>query len=1073
MGVGQVSAGLFLERFCDAKTNTTMGRPATLSAARVKRRVMCGNVTILGRLTKKEARAFPARARLLLESMLSVSQIRGSQSGGGAVQLARGGRVQQRIGKCVNTKRGDLATKMTKVIAKSVGAAYAHERTFLIQAHVRFATSGVSTRHEAHPFCFVDAATHGPRRVMRWRDGQVTVDAQPVETTLTHNGDMDGLNWRGRKLYYPDLGYFLEHVLGVPNRWVGDSPQLAAALELFVTRGMWFESLRLAYHVTVAPQAPDLAAIPSSVRGPERKRAIRALLAEYVVPSRSTLTRWAQAAEAATLKLAESWAEATGSQSAASTQARNALVDELIGSRETGIFEEVPERRLRGFLLAAVNAFFDNDLYVALRKLEPALLGTFGCVVTSTLEPGTLVVLSRGQPLSLGFQRREGTVGVASERAALKVRNESDELAFEERLDLDLCRGEIARVGMPAGGPIHLTLYRISDGRELTPGNLQEAGRVVSLQDNPYIAPLPSRSSDRIKNDLETLESVLRSIRASWKDATSYNRRTAVEFSTALLRRMRPTLLLLGVTNDLWLAEQFASNLRLVFPHISVDAVSSNQVLREPDSVKVDADTVVLAVSQSGQDFPTLGAMLVLGQRMGSNGDDSIFVLTGEVDCLMGQAVGQQYAKGARFSNRIFVNHSGFRPTEAAITTVSATHHSLCRLLMFLAEQALDTKTFPTPPYGCSLRPEDLEHLQQRASSSVDHHAPLLTGTGDDTLGSLRRELIGQARRWRWHIAEGAFGFLVLVAALELNLQLGWGVVPSTLVDAALTSLPEPPNWLESSFNVLGGQLDVAFYAFLIPLSVWVIRSLQRRATFHRHGLRELLIGDTTYVHRIAWLFARKLFSLSYGFASVKPYSANCQDELIMTHEPVRGTLVLIGLPDARRASLRTRANAALMSAKQFDSSRSFATTGAEIVTIGHTLAGTDNNLSGHIALPSTEVEYSSPLYDALCEGSFDSWERLLAMQIFLDRIARSIASLGPARYDRSRTKDQVFAPTTAAPVSAAAIYQLLSRADERYEQFQHLSLPFDVKRSSWRSAGPGVSTTVWDSAAMQIEHDE
>jgi hypothetical protein len=74
-------------------------------------------------------------------------------------------------------------------------------------------------------------------------------------------------------------------------------------------------------------------------------------------------------------------------------------------------------------------------------------------VVTSTLEPGRLVALSRGQPLSLGFHRGSRTVSVSSERAAIKVRNADGIAAFDERLDLDLCRGEISPFRSKSSAP--------------------------------------------------------------------------------------------------------------------------------------------------------------------------------------------------------------------------------------------------------------------------------------------------------------------------------------------------------------------------------------------------------------------------------------------------------------------------------------------------------------------------------------------------------------------------------------------------------------------------------------------
>jgi hypothetical protein len=1021
----------------------------------------CGNVTVMGRLASTERAALPVRIGHLIERMLSVSQIRGSQSGGGAIQIRSHGIPRQKITKKVNPKRGNLASRMTAAIARTARSAEAYGQSFLVQTHVRFATSGVSTEHETHPFRYVDSAERGLRRVTTWQGDKVVVHERPVETAITHNGDMDGLNWRGRKMYYPDLSVFLEKVVGYPNRWVGDSPLLAAALELFLCRGLWLESFRLAYHVTVAPPLPELGEVPPELSGPERRLALQRLLSDYPTLDQRLLLRWQEIAERVTAELSGACAAAGGEDRLLAQEARETWLTRLLD--HSSDFALIPEARRRGFLTAAVNAFFDNDLYVAVRKLEPALLGTFGCVVSSTLEPNTVVALSRGQPLSIGFRSDDALIGLVSERAALKVLQDDGEGAFDSRLDLDLCRGEIARVALLEGGPPQVTLYSISSAKELDQKELTEHGRFLSLRGNPYVSALPVPERDRIEQDRAQLPHLLVELAASFANRDSYNHKTFEAFFEALFHRVRPNLLLVGITNDLWLAEQFVKSFKLLFPKIPAVAMSSNQVLLQPELVPVDADTVVLAVSQSGQDFPTMGAFLTIGQKLGPRSDESLFMLTGEVDCLMGMAVGQKYSREAAFSNRIFVNQSGFRPTEAAIGTVAATHHCLSEILLGLARRATDPERFPSPPYGCTLRAKDVHALEEHARSVRESHVPLLTAHGDAGQSpALQKQVVRYARRWYFHVVEGALGFLFLLLVLELNLQFDLGVLPSSLLRAG-TSLASLPSWLEKVLQVLGSQLDVAFYALLIPLFVWTLRLLQRREVFHRQGVRELLIADTGYVHRLAWHFARKLFSLSYGFASIKPYSADCQDEMIVTHEPVRGSLLLIGLPDSRRKGLRTRSAAALMAAKQFGSSRSFATSGAEVVTIGHAPPSPGSAFAGHIQLPSAPIgERGAALLDELREGLYDSWERLLAMQVFLDELAHAVASLRPASYDRTRTKDQVFAPTTAAPVSAAEIYQVLSRASERLAQHGHLSLPFDLRSSSWKSGADSVRTSYW-----------
>jgi hypothetical protein len=1006
---------------------------------------MCGNVTLLGQLAGTERGALPKGSVELLRRMLRVSQMRGAQSGGGAIQVSRGAEPRQLIQKFVNSKRGDLGTELSRALQRRVGRRAAFGGSVLVQTHVRFATAGVTEVHEAHPFRFVDAEQRGPRRVFRLTSGQPKLEVRTIETALSHNGDMDGLRFRGVSVGYPELGALLERVLGVRNRWSGDSPLLAGAIELYVTQGMWFESMRLAYHLTIAPPPPDPRTVAGAGSGRARTDAYRGLLSSHPAPSADELRRWEGFAEAVFLE--REWTALTTDTGGSTRRQRERLTARLADRFSEAREASLPGERLVAFTRAAVNAFFDNDLYIALRKLEPGLLGTFGCVATSTLEPGSLVAFSRGQPLSIGFRRQTPTVAVVSERSALKVQGPDGSIAFDERLDLDLCRGEVVRAALKNDGQISLLLYAVADGRELSSDELVATGRLVPLRDNPYVTPLPPEPKDRVAADLAALPELLLAIRRSFRDPEAHNAKAARAFGDALLTLERPKLLVIGITNELWLAQQFVKNLSALFPSVQAEALSSNRILIG-EKPEVDCETVVLAVSQSGQDFPTLGALVQLLQQCGQD-ERRFFVLSSEIDSLMAQAIGQSSARGAAFCERIFANLSGFRPCEAALASVHATQHTLNELLLSLAEHAADKRELRMPLHGCALERHELRELSSRRDLSIDRNLPEITGKlGLGPGVGLERAIERKARRWSWHVLEPLFAFLGVVLVLELNLVFGAGLLPSR------------PFWGASGvWRGIAGQLDVAFYALLGPALIWSMRVLQGRALLHRQGLRELLIGDTRYVHQISWLFARKLFSLSYGFASIKPYSADCQDELVMTHEPLRGTLALIGVPDGRRDGLGRRASAALMSAKQFAFSRSLGGSGAEIITISH---APGSGLGAHLQLPGTEPTRSSARVAALVEDMFDSWERLLAFQIFLDRLARRVSRFGLLRYDRSRTKDQVFAPTTASPVSAAAVFQSLSRSAERYEQSPDPSLPFDVGRSEYRGSAPPAKTTVW-----------
>ncbi len=473
----------------------------------------------------------------------------------------------------------------------------------------------------------------------------------------------------------------------------------------------------------MAPAAPDFSAVPNDLVGAERTRATRALVASYPAPSVATLSEWESIAEAVLLAAPlDQTRAASGSVEGARRKDRELFALRLAERLTALRAPELPGDRTLAFARAAVNAFFDNDLYIALRKLEPGLDGTFGCVVTSTLEPGSLVALCRGQPLSLGFERSTHSVCVVSERAAMKVLDGRGEPAFDERIDLDLCRGEIARVQLSSAQPLQLTLYGIADGREF---NSQE---LVAAGDNPYVSPLPLEQKDRVAADhagdrpafaARPPSLARRKLAQSAKPRRRSLRRCCGARSRACWCSESP--MICGSPSS------SSENLKTLFPKLEASAQSSNEILLEEASLVLDEHTVVLAVSQAGQDFPTLGALALLRQRLAALGHDAVFVLTGEIDSLMGQAVGQSYARGAHFSARIFNNLTGFRPSEAALLTVNATHHTFVELLLFLAQQAQDIRYFSHPPHGFTLAAEGLARAAeasrlQRRSASQGHH---------------------------------------------------------------------------------------------------------------------------------------------------------------------------------------------------------------------------------------------------------------------------------------------------------------------------------------------------------------
>lgn len=113
-------------------------------------------------------------------------------------------------------------------------------------------------------------------------------------------------------------------------------------------------------------------------------------------------------------------------------------------------------------------------------------------------------------------------------------------------------------------------------------------------------------------------------------------------------------LLIGGIEASLWIAEQWAADLRTIFPQLNVVTVSANKLLGlgsssafkaffpGTDTVlprRINENTCVLMISQSGQTFPTLHATRKLSRQV----KDKMWLLTGCFGSKMEQAMVESY----------------------------------------------------------------------------------------------------------------------------------------------------------------------------------------------------------------------------------------------------------------------------------------------------------------------------------------------------------------------------------------------------------------------------------------------
>ena len=118
-------------------------------------------------------------------------------------------------------------------------------------------------------------------------------------------------------------------------------------------------------------------------------------------------------------------------------------------------------------------------------------------------------------------------------------------------------------------------------------------------------------------------------------------------------------------------------------------------------------------------------------------------------------------------------------------------------------------------------------------------------------------------------------------------------------VGPALRNSPSPASSLLIA-SAIG--LDSALYIFGPWFWTLALRWGQGRPLLARTGRRTLVVGEAPWIHPLLTNYISKLFSLSFGIATVDVQGADGGDHLLHTHAHrlVRGTLLFLGLPDGQ-----------------------------------------------------------------------------------------------------------------------------------------------------------------------------
>jgi hypothetical protein len=386
----------------------------------------------------------------MLEKMIQATMIRGAQSGGIVTYYIRNNQnrysrkaIRSRV---VKSKRSDLSKLIRQKIHRDACNLITHHvpqigsskqqdsnntNVRFFSGHTRFATSASDSFIEGtHPQIWT------PRAVRRffWHpeaSGQDSsnVSSRPsipfvgtvkVENCITHNGDLDFYMIQGTWYGLANIQKWLEHALECKMRTTVDSAAIAGLVDLIRTQGCFALSAR--YAVCFA--------LPTSVIDPNPVRPL------------PTYQEYEKICQTFERELENMLQEEKGSITldyiSSNPEERDKFADkvtailQLVYSKASDdnmvyntlskFIDEEEGASLGAFVRETINAYFDNDLLHTTRLFMENAKGSFGLVVTSSLDAHRQVcIAARGQPMSIAFYPKKGLVCYGSSEQSVKA----------------------------------------------------------------------------------------------------------------------------------------------------------------------------------------------------------------------------------------------------------------------------------------------------------------------------------------------------------------------------------------------------------------------------------------------------------------------------------------------------------------------------------------------------------------------------------------------------------------------------------------------------------------------------
>lgn len=248
-----------------------------------------------------------------------------------------------------------------------------------------------------------------------------------------------------------EIGLWLERALHCPNNTRGDSPKVAGCMDLMRVQGRWAASARLSWLRCVATSSTEVSggiqltkAAPNTFP-PMSYWELWATIFEKVWPSHINNVIIDLPPNKFDLKKKHAYRIDRSGLEQFQLAMVEFLTNEGKGHSELGI-ESWNLLRIQSFVHHAVRGFLYADLYTVMTEILSRAEGSFGLQAHCTIEPGVVVIASKGQPMSIAFDPSRPIVLFASEAEALAVPVYESGKWLPQRIDLD-SKGEIVRVG--------------------------------------------------------------------------------------------------------------------------------------------------------------------------------------------------------------------------------------------------------------------------------------------------------------------------------------------------------------------------------------------------------------------------------------------------------------------------------------------------------------------------------------------------------------------------------------------------------------------------------------------------